>query len=409
MALDSLGRYVPSHKAWDHAGNMIPVVEYCEGKRPHGEFRPAPWLPVQFYDKYYENWVTVMPGKVVAFDNNGHLVPAQYGLSGATITYTTSDTLAGVIDVRTGVALVSGAEGTFNVSAVTAFMGGSAAMVVSSPVGVASYAYLQWAGDGGVYDDGFNPSGYRQHNYNMQHGTAFTCDYVLELPLVPAITSSANLTQASYASNVATLTALSNLPVAVNTVRTPLTFANGTLTDASTRFVNQVDTVAEVLAAGDWNINYTTGVISVYAAATLGGGNIYTLTYSHYASAPTGSNVSKFACALGDLKAGDFVKCNADSNFVKATPSVVGANANGDGLAEIMGQVLEVEVVKDKDALDRVRSAFDPALATSATGSFPAYAGQMDQMPGTATGGVPANVHYAGASDRVVRVNMISR
>ena len=45
MGFDSLGRYTPGHKSWDHVGNMIPVVEHSEGVRPHGEFKPAAWLP----------------------------------------------------------------------------------------------------------------------------------------------------------------------------------------------------------------------------------------------------------------------------------------------------------------------------------------------------------------------------
>lgn len=401
MSFNSVGQYSANHKVWDHVGNVVPTVEYSEGTRPHGEFMPAAWLPVQFYDKYYEDWMTILPGKAVAFDNDGRVVPAQYELSGATITYTANDVTAGVIDVRTGVTLLIGAIGTFNVSAVTAFMGrASTAMAVSKPVGVAPYAILQWAGTGAVGDDGNNPAHWRQHNYNRQHRVAILCDYVLELPLVPATTSSENLTQASFSGHVSTLTAVSNLPVASNTARTPLTFANGTLSDASTRFVNQVSSVAEVLASGDWYINLATGVISVYAAATLGAGNIYALTYSNYASAPSGAGVSKFACALGDLKAGDFVKVNADSNWVVA--------ADDDPFQDVMGQVLEVEAFP-KDALDRVRTAYARPLNTNAAGSLPGYAGQMDQMPGSANGGVSDKISYAGAADKVVRINLVSR
>ena len=75
MGFDSLGRYAPNHKSWDHVGNMIPVVEHSEGIRPHGEFKPAAWLPVQFFDKYYEEHFVVLPGKVLAFDNDGRVVP----------------------------------------------------------------------------------------------------------------------------------------------------------------------------------------------------------------------------------------------------------------------------------------------------------------------------------------------
>lgn len=399
MPLDSVGRYVATHKTWDHVGNMIPVVEHSEGIRPHGEFKPAAWLPVQFFDKYYENWFVMLPGKILAFDNQGRVVPAQYAEATVNIVYTQNDVDAGTIDVRTGTPVTGAAS--FAVSTVADFMGTGEAMAVSKPVGVAPYAILQWAGDGSDLDDGFTPAAYKQHNYNMQHQMAILCDYVLELPLVPAQEVAEDMTEDANADNVTTFTALGNLPVAKNTMRTPITFANGTLTDAATRFVVEKDSAADVLAAGDWHIDLATGVVSVWASGALGGGNLYAVTYSHYAAAPTGSNVSKFACALGDLKPGDFVKCNADSNFVKADPA-------SENFADIIGQVLEVEDVFAKDALDKVRTAYD-SIGTDAAGSLPGYAGQMDQMPGSATGGVSDKVHYAGAANLVVRVNLISR
>lgn len=399
MAFDSLGRYTTSHKPWDHVGNMSPVMEHSEGTRPHGEFKPAAWLPVQYFDKFYEEWFVIMTGKILAFDNDGRVVPAQYGLSGATITYTANDVEAGVIDVRTGSALLTAAIGTFNVSAVTAFMGRTGvAMSVSSPAGVAPYPFWQWAGDGSAYDDGFNPAGFAKHNHNLQHQVAILCDYVLELPLVPAtVAAAANLAYASYASNLVTFAAVANLPVAKNTMRTPITFADGTLSNSDVTFVVQVDNASDVVQLGQWHINYDTGVVTCWAASDPGAGNLYTITYSHYASAPT--SVSKFASAVGNLKAGDFVKCDANSNY---------AVASSEDFKDILGQVLEVEDVYDKDALGRVRTAYD-SLATDAAGSLPAYAGQMDQMPGSATGGVSDKVHYAGAANLVVRVNLISR
>lgn len=402
MAFDNIGRYTTPHKSWDHVGNAIPVVEHSEGIRPHGEFKPAPWLPVQFYDKFYEVWYVAMPGKLLAFDNDGWLVPAQYGLAGATITYTTDDVEAGVLDVRTGATLLVGAVGTFNVSAVTDYMaqGYSEALAVSKPVGACPYGHFQWAGDGSSNDTGFNPAGYRQHNHNLQHQVAMVCDYVLELPLVPASETAEALANGGWSgvTNLVTFSAVSNLPVAANTVRTPITFANNALTDAATRFVVQKDTLAEVLALGDWHVDLTTGVVSAYASSDPGGGGTaYSVSYSHYGSAPTA--VSKFASAVGDLKAGDFVKCDANSNFAVATT---------EDFKDIMGQVLEVENTLDKDALGRVRTAYD-SIATNAAGSLPGYAGQMDQMPGSANGGVTDKVHYAGAANLVVRINLVSR
>jgi len=408
MGFDNSGSYSATHKGWDHVGNAIPVVEASEGDRPYGEFKPAAWLPVQFRDKFYEEWYVVMPGKLVAFDPDGRVVPAQYGLSGADVVYTQSDIDAGVIDVRTGAAVasaqtipVSGIDGVIH-----HFMGktGTAlAGAVSAPAGAAAYAYFQWAGDGSAGDDGFNPAYYRKHNYNLQHRVAVVCDYVLELPLVPAGTTAENLSRSAYnaTTDVVTGTALSNLPVAANTVRTPISFADGTETDSATVFVNQRDTLAEVVAAGDWHVDLTTGIISWFDALDPGAGSIYAVSYSNYASAPTGSSVSKFASAVGNLKAGDFVKCNADSNFTVATRGT-------DMFDDIMGQVLEVEDVKGKDYLDRVRTAFSD-LDSSAAGAYPGTAGQLDQMPGSATGGVTDKVNYAGAANLVVRINLVSR
>ncbi len=408
MSFNSLGQYSGNHKVWDHVGNMIPVVEHSEGQRPHGEFMPAAWLPVQFYDKYYENWFTILPGKIVALDNDGRVVPAQYGLASAQITYAANDVTAGVIDVRTGVTLLTANIGTFNVSAVTDFMGRgvSVALSVSKPVGVCSYPVIQWAGDASAYDDGFNPAAYSQHNYNMQHRVAFVCDYVLELPIVPAKTTTETITSQSWSSSIMTFDALNNLPVATNTQRTPLTFANNSLTDASTVFVNQVSEASDIIATGDFHINYTTGVIKAYRATDPSGGT-YSVTYYNYASAPSGSNVSKFACVVGDIKPGDFLKCNSDSNWAVATTVLTGNATTGDEFNVIMGQVLDIEV-QPKDMLDKVRTAYS-SLNTSATGAFPGSAGQMDQMPGSATGGVTDKVHYAGAADKVCRVNLISR
>lgn len=411
MSFDSLGRYSANHKTWDHVGNMIPVVEASEGQRPHGEFRPAAWLPVQFYDKHFEEWFVVLPGKLVAFDNNGHLVPAQYGVPNATIVYTANDVEAGVIDVRTGSPLLIGNIGTVNVSSVSAFLGqAGVALTVSKPVGVAPYAFWQWAGDSSVYDDGFNPAGFRKHNHNLQHQTAILCDYVLELPLVPAVASAEALENASFANNVLTLGPVDNLPVAKNTVRTPISFSDHSLTDSATRFVREVSSLEDVRELGDWYIDLATGVISTYAASDPGGSTTaYRVTYYHYASAP--STVSKFASAVGNLKAGDFVKCDLNSNFTVATPKTFGDGEDDDfdTFADIVGQVLEVENLYDKDALGRVRTAYNPPLSTNAAGSLPAYAGQMDQMPGSATGGVTDKVHYAGAANLVVRINLVSR
>jgi len=338
-------------------------------------------------------------------------------LPGATITYTSTDVAAGVIDCRTGAALLSAATGTFAVSGVTSFMGvtgqyltphGSTTASGTAPIAIAPYAYWQWAGDGSSLDDGNNPAALRHTNYELQHRTAILCDYVIELPLVPASTGSTSLGAAttvsgtSYANFANTLTG----PVADNTIRTPMAFTGGS---ASTVFVNQVTSSGNIAFAGDWAVNPLTGTVSAYAVSGVTTG--ITCTYYNYASAP--SAVSAFASAVGNLKAGDFVKCDANSNWTLATPPSQGGT---DGFDVIMGQVIEVENVYNKDALGLVRTAF-ANLSTSAAGTLyqgalqsnPNTLGTMDQMPGSANGGVTDKVAYAGAADLVVRINLISR
>ncbi len=393
MPINSLGQYSANHKVWDHVGNIIPDVEHSEGERPAIEFKPASWLPVQFFDKYYEDFMVVMPGKIVALDNDGRVVPGQYGLAGATITYTQNDIDALVTDVTTGLACNADSVSNSPIDAsdvdgeTYSFMGRDGeALAVSPPVGVAPYAYLRWAGG-----DGSNPAGLLQHNYNRQHQVAVLCDYVLQLPLVPASTSEESMTFNAPSDNKSASNALANLPLATNTMRTPMTFSGGA---SATLFVVQVDTVALVTSPGDWHVDKTTGVVTVYDTGTPTG---IALTYSNYAAAP--ATVSKFACGVGDLKAGDLVKCDENSNF---------AVASADDGWVVMGQVLDRDSGYPHDAMERVRTAYT-SLSTNAAGSKPGSLGQMDQMPGSANGGMPADINYTGAADTIVRINLISR
>jgi hypothetical protein len=414
MSFNAVNQYTGNHKSWDHIGNVLPNMEYGEGIRPHFDSMPAAWLPVSFWEKHYENWVVCTAGKLISVDPQGRVVPAQYMLASSTVTYTTNDVTAQTIDVRNGNACTSASVSAspITLSGVTAWMGvTSQTWAAKAPIGAASYAFLQWAGDGSSDDDGSNPAAFRFHNYNMQHRVAATCDYMLQLPVVPAPTATESLTVTSNTGAVTIFSALSNLPVAANTtLRTPIAFANGTATDVATRFVNQVDTVAEVLSAGDWHINLTSGVITVHSTTTLASGN-YTCSYYNYASAA--STVSVFASVLGNPQPGDFLKCDSNSNWVVATPHVFGTSYTGgaahnfDDFSHIMGQVLGVHTYPNS-LLDRVRTAY-PSLGTSGTGALPGSDGQMDQMPGSANGGVPSSIHYSGAANLAAVVNMVSR
>lgn len=417
MAFNSIGQYVGTFKTWDHVGNILPNVEHSEGERPAIEWKVAEWLPVQFFDKHYENFMVIMPGKVVATDPDGRLCPAgmkhnaELVGAGDVVTYTLDDVTAQVVNVTTGVAVTlaeltdSGSTRGYTKAEIDSagFLGvAGRAFTVSSPVGVAPYAMLQWAGG-----DGFNPAELRNHNYNMQHQVAVLCDYVLSLPLVPASATSEALVFSPDAveAGVFTDSGLSNLPVAANTIRTPMTFAGGL---SSTLFVNQVATRADIAAAGDWAIDLTTGRTSVFAGSAP---SSVTLSYSHYAAAP--ATVSAFASATGDMKPGDMVTFDANSNYVTATAATLFLDASPTGaqvarsLGLIVGQCLDRDSSAPKDMLDFVKTSYSPAINTLGTGGKPGYLGQLDQMPGTANGGVGSDIHYAGAADTVVRINLV--
>jgi hypothetical protein len=447
MPFDSSGRYTATHRPYDHFGNIIPEIEHSEGIRPAFPFKPAAWLPVKFYDKHFEQWNVIMPGKLVALDPDGRVMPAYYGNGATTIVYTTNDIAAGTIDIRTGVPCVSADTITISTldgtTSALSFMGrqGEAFYTATAryPIGVAPYAYLQWAGDGSADDDGFNPAALREHNYNMQHQVAVLCDYVIKLPLVPGQVATESMPvnwsagaitygtaawktrtvarasterygtdgfQELLATTNACLLVLANYPVAKNTTRTPIT------STLSGLLLNEVDSINAVSVAGDFFVDYKVGVIAVFSN---GGSTLpvagSTITYYHYATAP--GVYSVFACVLGtttELRPGDFLGVAADSNW-----SLLAMDAST-VQAGVMGQVLGFER-HPQGGLDRVKTAFNPAIRTNSTGamsdatlaSSSVGLGQMDQMPGSANGGYPDSIHYAGASDTLVIINLIGR
>ena len=379
MPFDSFGNYVGDFKSWDRFGNNLPAVDHFEGFRP-GDYQVAEWLPTAMFEKYHMDWYVIMPGKIVACDNQGRIVPAQYGLTGATITYQDRDAVdfqgdisgvgAGVIDVRTGQPLLLANVGTFSVASVTDFMGTGEAMVVGDPIGVAPYAMYQAAGG-----DGSNPAQYRKHNYNRQASVAILCDYVLELPLVPAAQSAEALTFNAESGGVSAANAVANLPVAKNTIRTPMVFTGGS---SATLFVNEQTSLSDVTSAGDWFIDLSTGVVSVWVG--VGGGTPagVSLAYYHYAAAP--SSVSAFASVTGDPKCGDVLVCDSNSNFVvKAALTSTDVDSDAkiateiNALRGLMGQVISVASYP-QGGLERVKTPNHP-LNNSAQGALPGYIG----------------------------------
>lgn len=443
---NSLGQMTPNYRVYDHVGNILPDVEHSEGERPACEFRPAAWLPVQFKDKYYENWIVIPAGKIVALDPHNRVMPAQYGLTSASVTYSANDVIAGTIDITTGIAVTTAKTVTLSTidGSSVHFMGREGEAFADAtkkyPIGVAAYAFLQWAGDGSLTDDGFNPAAFRHYNYNMQHQVTVLCDYVLKLPYIPGQAATESIDNTWTGSAIAAGGsggwrtrancqafarydetnglypvldsypvigwAVLNYPVAKNTSRSTIT---STLT---TLLVNEVDSVDLIRSSGDWWMDYELGILFVYSAdgQTLPAIAGHTITYYHYKAAPT--VVSSFASVVAgttELKGGDMLKCDSNSNFTRANPAV-------DQHADIIGQVLEFRSFP-RSALDKVRTAWNPSLSTDSTGtmanatagSSSVGLGQYDQFSGSATSGIPTEITYAGGANKLVIVNLIGR
>lgn len=452
MSFNSIGQMTGNHKPWDHVGNIVPDVEHSEGERPAVEFQPAKWLPVQFWDKHYENWAVIMPGKLVSLDRDGYVIPAEYAMgTTTTVTYTAADVAAGTVDIATGAAVTAAKIVTLSqLSGVkeagwtaanagdtktSGFMGrfGVAWSVAATAIGVAPYVMLQHPGG-----DGSNPVNFKYHNYNMQHQVAVLCDYVIRLPLVPGQVATEALTASWAASAITFGTAngwrnityirstaryaaggtfpcaatlpiaafpLDNLPVARNTSRTTLVCSDTTL------LVNEMSSPSAIRAAGDYFVDYEVGVLFTYS---WGGTSMpvtsgQTLTYYHYGTAP--AVLSRFGCVLAtttELLPGMLLTSAAGSNWTYLNPA-------SSTPVNTFGQVLGF-VTEPQDLLQYVRTAYaslgtdsSGSMANQVAGSASLNLGQMDQMPGSATGGASAAVHYTGAADRLVIINLIGR
>lgn len=380
--------------------------------------------------------VVLSVGTPVGFDAVGSLVPA--GIPDGHVFEFDSD------DYRTGMfATLNPAAGTSLTSATTEAACARGLLGVSGvranqvekfvrPVGVTSYNVFSHEGgvSVGVWPSysltHSNPVNYAQHNTMAQDLVAITCDYCLLVPYVQGKNLLGVATKAfdNTANGVAVLSKvaksyvfahdelvvsgtqgvlLSGMQVLYVSPTCGLdddgafTAADGTpnpgfgsSTETAMTFVAPGDTVGsavDISAAGDW-ILYSNDT-SKYAV-------VRNPDNSHLAQAGAAQDV-----ALGDgaitsgtfsmvlespLQPGDFVVARAGRfvKFVKARHDV----------DEIAGQILAVDDnVTDKSYLSRVKSAYNRASATT-------Y-----QMPGSATRGVPFNLHMVtdGAWRQYVR------
>ena len=286
----SINQQVPS-MPYNRIGNPTPIVEFSEGQRPNGQFMPHPALPL-LRGKGIDmpTQVVVSTGKVVALSSDGFLVPAGLLLN-TTQAYTQLDVDQGLL----------GPDGKpVAVGDIVANKFTAAGITVSAPVGVASYDYLRHPGG-----DGENPVNLHYSNFNMQNKVAFTCDYVLELPVVESR--------------------------------------------------------------------------AVYSKAPMKG-------IAAFIAAKGPNPLSAVLKDFTTIKPGDLVTFDEDSNFKVDNAPAFGTT---------IGQVTQVIRPTDFNMLGIVRS--------SSNGG-----GVLNQMPGTATKGLPEKITYSGGY-ALVRVNLINR
>lgn len=191
MSKNSYGQYTPANTMLPVGrGETTPGVELCESIVPGiGKgILPAPWLPIQRYDKWIESGVVLSVGKPVGFEKNGFLVPAGITPGTTTIDYSSYDVAMKVIDVRTGLPITAAVDDVVIPSGIFGYS------TVVPPVGISSYNIYQslagvtavgtWGSDYTYYVDNDDPNTWRMHNTTKEDYVAFTCDYVVEIPWV---------------------------------------------------------------------------------------------------------------------------------------------------------------------------------------------------------------------------------
>ena len=110
-----------------------------------------------------------------------------------------------------------------------------------------------------------------------------------------------------------------------------------------------------------------------------------------YDAAPFAGMGAMIATAAA-IKPGMFVTFDADSNFVLTADEGGYGYGTNTSTAEVLGQVLSTDLREVRDLLDRVRSRHDDF-------------GDLEKMPGTASGGKSDTLLYSGGYG-LVRINL---
>ena len=421
---------------------------------PHGEWKPASWLPVVWQNEKSKDYFVISSGKVVSFDASGRVVPSGLlrrcldatAVTDAIIDYDANDKAARVIDITTG-EFYAGAGTTgitlrafIKAASENGWLPGEslpaegnnagelatelaalkvlAKKFISAPVGICAYDVYAWAGD--------DPANLHFTNYQKQHLIQFFTDIQMKAPQIAKVHADEDTKAELTLINNATLKAMprykgiplsSNavglkltLQVAAHTSRTPftVTMANG----VTPRYRSEPSLVAK---EGDWFLDDEAAILIMWDDDDDKPDNLVSVDYFHYdgaASADLTSTQEKFIHFVGDCKPGDFVTFDKLSNMVvrSASLSLVDVDAQDDTTANesaildmlqeredfTIGRVMDI-IKEPRGLLERVRTGFQGD-------EFDASA----KMPGSATGGFSDMITLSEqiVADQIVVVNV---
>ena len=339
---------------------------------PAGEWKPAPWLPIQFKKTSAvagTDAFVVSSGKVVAQDAQGFLVPAGLRLAMPTggLTYTADDYEWGVIDITTGERYavngttnygdddIAGAIMSRGLLVGAAVHGGNTAApltgtqstevieaFISEPVGIAAYDFHVYAGRPEDGDEWFT-------NYSKQHLVQFLTEAQMIVPnrvaalidqtgaagvdftdalvttyaagVIPAdedcmsVAGLRSLTRFAGVSATAAVVGiqLNSRNAAAITDRTPVTC------DAAGILVRKRSSIDAITVEGDYFFDADAGILVISSAAFTTNIANTQVGFTYYAYAADGASAHRYTHFDGFAKPGDKVEFDAQSNLVPLT------------------------------------------------------------------------------------------
>lgn len=418
---------------------------------PHGEWKPASWLPVVWQNEKSKDYFVISSGKVVSFDSSGRVVPSGLlrrcldatGHDSEIIDYDANDKAARVIDITTG-EFYAGVGTTaitlrafIKAASENGWLPGEslptedagnelselkrlAKKFISAPVGICAYDVYAWAGD--------DPANLHFTNYQKQHLIQFFTDIQMKAAHVADSSTTTDNADDVALINNASLKAMpryvglpldSNVvglkltqPAAAHTTRTPVVINNG---GQALRRRSEPSLISK---AGDWYLDDEASILLMWEQdGDQKPGTFVSVTYYQYEGAESSfdsAGEEKYIHFVGDCRPGDFVTFDKLSNMTvrSASLTLVDVDAQDDTTANesaildmlqeredfTIGRVMDI-IKEPRGLLERVRTGFQGD-------EFDASA----KMPGSATGGfsdmITLSAELQTVADQIVVVNV---